>query len=100
MRKKKKVREEIVSLVARIIQEEIAKLYNKGYDLVSETPTYESVKSVLWRERKNSLGTLQNSTTCNEIEFLNELSCLPKNDFFLRVNFMIDQSKKFPILLY
>ena len=91
---KKRVREEIASPVSRIFQEEIAKLYNKGYDLVAETPTYESVKSVLCRERRKVLGTLQNPTTCNEIEFPDELLSLPNKESFLIINFMIDQNKK------
>jgi len=45
-------------------------IYAKGYDLVTELPKYDDVKTRLWQEQRKSLGTEQNPEDSAKIVFL------------------------------
>ena len=56
----KRIREEISAPANKIFEEENLGIIKKGYDLVTNIPKYENVKSILCRERRQILGTFQN----------------------------------------
>lgn len=50
---RKRVREELLP-IAQIYKEEVEKLFSKGRDIVADIPLYSSVKSSLYRIRRDS----------------------------------------------
>lgn len=89
---KKRSREELSVPVHKIFKEEISKIYDKGYDLVVEAPSYENVKNTLCKDRRAALGTTQNPKDSSEIVFPanNDLLLLNNQENFLRLDFYND----------
>lgn len=80
---RKRAREEVSVPVNVIYKEEFSGLYSQGFEFVTEVPKYDSVKSVLCRDRRGAIGTDQNPKSSNEIVLPDELLTLPNGKSFL-----------------
>jgi hypothetical protein len=65
----KRAREDLSVPVHTVYKEELSDTYAKGYDMVTEIPKYESVKSRLCKERRKVLGTEQNPEDSSKTVF-------------------------------
>lgn len=80
---RKRAREEVSVPVNVIYKEEFSGLYSQGFELVTEVPKYDSMKTVLCRDRRGAIGTDQNPKSSNEIVFPDDLLTLPDGRSFL-----------------
>lgn len=91
---KKRVREDVSVPVNKIFQEEMSEINMRGYDIVSETPSYENVKTSLCRQRRAVLGTTQNPADSKDILFKSEALLLSNSESFLCLDFLNDMGKR------
>lgn len=64
---------------------------------MAETPSYENVKCALCKERRKTLGIIQNSKDSSEIHFPSELLLLPNQESFMRLDFTNEIGKRIPV---
>lgn len=91
---RKRVREEISVPVSKIFCEEMANIYNKGYDLVTESPAYKNAKTSLCSERRKILGTVENPEHSMDIKFNEDTISFPDGKSFLHLDFLNDEGKR------
>jgi hypothetical protein len=70
---RKRAREGVSVPVHTIYTEELSDIYGKGYDMVTEIPNYDNVKTRLCEERRNVLDTEQNPEDSSKIVFSEEV---------------------------
>jgi hypothetical protein len=91
---RKRAREDVSVHLHTIHREELSDTPAKGYDMVTEIPKYENVKSRLCRERRNILGTEQNPGDSSKILFSEEVLRLANNSSFLQIDHTDDSGKR------
>lgn len=66
---RKRAKEEVLP-IAQIYKEEVGQLVNRGYEFITDIPTYSSVKSSLYRLRRGKHGEREESNTNEGIVFV------------------------------
>lgn len=91
---KKRVREELSVPVHKIFREEMASIYDKGYDLITESPTYKNAKTSLCFERRKILGTVENPESSLDINFRQETISFSDGKSFLHLDYLNEDGKR------
>jgi hypothetical protein len=65
----KRAREDVSVPIHTVYKEELSDTYAKGYNMVTEIPKYENVKTRLCKDRRKGLGTEQNPEDSSKIVF-------------------------------
>ncbi|XP_035220421.1 uncharacterized protein LOC118193436 [Stegodyphus dumicola] len=80
---KMRAKEENVPL-SQIYNEEVGKLYNQGFDILTNIPQFSSVKTALYKSRQSAEGYDREATCMEDLEIPNELLAMDDNfSFFL-----------------
>ena len=90
---KARTREELHTAIPVIFNGEFSKIWNQGYDFVTNIPQYVGMKASLCRQRRRVLGTTQNPDTSDDIHFNHELLKLSDGTSFLKSDFYIEEKR-------
>jgi hypothetical protein len=86
--------EDVSVPVHTVYKEELSDTYAKWYDMVTEIPEYDNVKTRLCKERRKVLGTEKNKEDSSKIVFSEEGLRLANNSSYLRIDHMMTHEKE------
>ncbi|KAG5880965.1 hypothetical protein JTB14_018694 [Gonioctena quinquepunctata] len=92
---KKRAREEenIGRPMSKIYEAEVGKLYDRGLDIVTSIPKFESVKTVLKRHRSSAIGTIKDPVDFQNIYWPVNIFDSEDNSSFLLVENGVGKNK-------
>jgi len=66
--------------VRKIFREDLSDIYPRSYDMVTDIPKYDNLKTRQCKERQKVRGTEENPEDCSKIIFSDEVSSVGNNN--------------------